>query len=74
MHKKQTEEEKIIKEAADIIMKTIREVSYRIADRYERKLTDEVMCRIQMHREESDTVRDFSNNDLIKNLDNLEKE
>lgn len=74
MAKKQTEEEKIIKEAADIIMKTIREVSYRIADRYERKLTDEVMCRLQMHRETSDAVRDFSKNDLIKNLDNLAKE
>lgn len=74
MAKKKSYEEKVIAEAADIIMKTIREASYRIANRYERKLTDEVMCRIQMHREESDTVRDFSNNDLIKNLDNLEKE
>ena len=74
MAKKKSYEEKVIAEAADIIMKTICEASYRIANRYERKITDEVMCRIQMRREASDAVRGFSNNDLIKNLDNLAKE
>lgn len=74
MAKKQTEEEKIIADAANIIMKTIRDASFRIANRYERKLMDEVIYRIQMHREASDDVRDFSDNELIRNLDNLTKE
>ena len=74
MAKKQTEEEKIIEEAADTIMRTIRTAANRIADKYERKLMSEVVTRIQAQAEVQDAISDFSGKLINDKLNDLSKE
>lgn len=74
MAKKQTEEEKIISEAADTIMRTIRTAANRIADKYERKLMSEVVTRIQEQAKVQDAVSDFSGKLINDRLNKLSKE
>lgn len=73
MAKKPTEEEKIIKEAADIIMQTIHIASVRIADKYERQLMTEVVARIQTQLEANDEVNKYTGNVINDKLNDLSK-
>lgn len=74
MAKKQTEEEKIISEAANLIMQTIHIASVRIADKYERQLMTEVVNRIQTQMEANDEVNSYTGNVLNDKLNKLSKE
>ena len=71
MAKKQSYEEKVIAEAASIIMQTIHIASVRIADKYERQLMNEVVSRIQAQSEAQDAVNDYTGNVLNDKLNNL---
>lgn len=73
MAKKQTPEENIIEEAADIIMRTIHIAAVRIADKYERMLMEEVVTRIQAQMEANDEVKKFTGDFINKQLNNLSK-
>jgi hypothetical protein len=73
MAKKLTEEEKIISDAAKLIMHTIRVVSVRLADRYERKLMTELMACMQAKLEANEEVDKFNNNYIVDQLDKLSK-
>lgn len=70
---KQTEEEKIISNAADIIMHTIHVASVRIAEKYERQLMTEVVTRIQTQLDANEEVRKFTDDHIIKKLNDLAK-
>ena len=59
MAKKQTYEEQVIKEAADIIMQTIHIAANRIAEKYEQQLMDEVVNRIQAQAEVQDAALSY---------------
>lgn len=74
MAKKQTPEENIIAEAADIIMQTIHIAAVRIADKYERMLMAEVVTRIQAQMEANDEVNKFTGDFINKQLNNLSKD
>ena len=74
MAKKQTEEEKVIAEAADLIMQTIHIASVRIADRYERQLMAEVVNRIQTQMEANDDVNKYTGKVINDRLNKLSKE
>ena len=74
MAKKQTEEEKIISQAADIIMQTIHIAANRIAEKYERQLMNEVVTRIQAQSEAKEKVREYTGNVINDKLNNLSKE
>ena len=74
MGKKQTYEEKVIADAAQIIMQTIHVASFRIADKYERMLMDEVVTRIQTQLEAKEQANKFTRNFLNDKIDNLSKE
>lgn len=74
MPKKQTYEEKVIADAAQIIMQTIHVASFRIADKYERMLMDEVVTRIQTQLEAKEQANKFTRNFLNDKIDNLSKE
>ena len=71
MAKKLTEEEKIISEAANLIMQTIHIASVRIADKYERQLMTEVVNRIQTQMEANDEVNGYTGKVLNDKLNNL---
>ena len=71
MAKKQTYEEKVIKEAADIIMQTIHIAANRIAEKYEQQLMDEVVNRIQAQTEARDAVNDYTGKVLNDELNKL---
>lgn len=71
MAKKQTEEEKIISEAANLIMQTIHIASVRIADKYERQLMLEVVAQIQTQMEANKEVNNYTGNVLNKKLNKL---
>lgn len=74
MAKKLNDEEKIISQAADIIMQTIHIAANRIADKYERQLMNEVVSRIQAQSEAQDAVNDYTGNVINDKLNNLSKE
>ena len=74
MPKKQTYEEKVIAEAADIIMQTIHIAANRIADKYERMLMDEVVNRIHAQSEAQDAVNDYTGKVINDKLNKLSKE
>lgn len=74
MTKKPTYEEKVIADAADIIMQAIHIASVRIADKYERQLMTEIVTRIQAQLEANDEVNNFTGNFLNDKLNNLSKE
>lgn len=69
--KKPTYEERVIAEAADIIMQAIHIASVRIADRYERQLMTEVVTRIQTQLEANDEVNSYTGKVLNDKLNNL---
>lgn len=71
MAKKQTYEEKVIADAAKIIMHTIHVASVRIADKYERQLMTEVVTIIQTQLEANEEANKFTDNYIIKQLDKL---
>lgn len=71
MAKKQTYEEKVIADAAKIIMHTIHVASVRIADKYERQLMTEVVTIIQTQLEANEESNKFTDNYIIKQLDKL---
>ena len=71
MAKKQTEEEKVIADAADIIIQTIHIAAVRIADKYERQLMLEVVARIQTQMEANDEVNNYTGNVLNDKLNKL---
>jgi hypothetical protein len=71
MAKKQTYEEKVIADAAKIIMHTIHVASVRIADKYERQLMTEVVTRIQTQMEANEEASKFTGDYIIKQLDKL---
>lgn len=71
MAKKQTYEEKVIADAAKIIMHTIHVASVRIADKYERQLMTEVVTIIQTKLEANEEANKFTDNYIIKQLDKL---
>lgn len=73
MPKKQTYEEKVIADAAKIIMHTIHVASVRIADKYERKLMAEVMERIQIQMEASEEAKKSAGSYINDKLNNLSK-
>lgn len=73
MAKKKTEEEKIISQAADIIMQTIHLAAVRIADKYERQLMTEVMERIQIQMEASEEAKKSAGSYINDKLNNLSK-
>lgn len=69
--KKPTYEEKVIAEAADIIMQTIHIAANRIADKYERQLMNEVVSRIQAQSEAQDAVNDYTGKLINDRLNKL---
>lgn len=71
MARKRTFEEEVVCKAADIIMKTIRIASNRIADRYESMLMDEVVKRIRDKEAARDSVTAMSGDILTNEIDNL---
>ena len=71
MPKKQTYEEKVIADAAKIIMHTIHVASVRIADKYERQLMTEVVTLIQTQMEANEEASKFTGDYIIKQLDKL---
>lgn len=71
MHKKPTYEERVIAEAADIIMQTIHIAANRIADKYEQQLMTEVVTRIQTQLETNDEVNSYTGKVLNDKLNNL---
>lgn len=71
MAKKPTEEEKIITEAANIIMQTIHIAAVRIADKYERQLMTEVVSRIQTQMEANDEVSEYTGTVINDKLNEL---
>lgn len=71
MARKRTFEEEVVGKAADIIMKTIRIASNRIADRYESMLMDEVVKRIRDKEAARDSVTAMSGDILTNEIDNL---
>lgn len=73
MPKKQTYEEKVIADAAKIIMHTIHVASVRIADKYERQLMTEVVTLIQTQMEANEEANKFTDDYIIKQLDKLSK-
>lgn len=74
MPKKPTYEEKVIAEAANLIMQTIHIAANRIADKYERQLMKEVVNRIQTQMEANDEVNSYTGNVLNDKLNKLSKE
>lgn len=73
MPKKPTYEEKVIAEAADIIMQTIHIASVRIADKYERQLMTEVVNRIQTQIEANEEVNKYTGEMINNKLNDLSK-
>ena len=71
MAKKPTDEEKIISQAADIIMQTIHIASVRIADKYERQLMTEVVTRIQTQLEANEDVNKYTGKVINDKLNKL---
>ena len=71
MPKKQTYEEKVIADAAKIIMHTIHVASVRIADKYERQIMTEVVTRIQTQLEANEEASKHCNNYIVKQLEKL---
>ena len=74
MAKKPTYEEKVIADAADIIMQTIRTAAFRIANKYERQLMNEVVNRIQAQMEAQEEVNNYTGNVINDKLNNLSKD
>lgn len=74
MAKKQTEEEKIIEEAVNTIMHAIHVAAIRIADKYERKLMNEVMESIQIQMEAHEEAKKFAGSYINDKLNDLSKE
>lgn len=74
MAKKPTNEEKLLADAAKLIMHIIRVVSVRLADRYERKLMTELVELIQTKIEDGEDLNKFSDNYIIEQLNKLSKE
>lgn len=73
MAKKQTYEEQIIEKAAQIIMHTIHVAAVRIADKYERRLMQEVMARMQAQLDANEEVNNFTGNYINDKLNDLSK-
>ena len=73
MAKKQTEEEKIIAEAANTIMQIIHVAAVRIADKYERKLMTELVTRIQTQLEANEEAKKFTGNYINAKINDLSK-
>lgn len=73
MAKKPTYEEKVIAQAADIIMQTIHIAANRIANKYERQLMNEVVNRIQNQFDANEEVSNFSGNVINDKLNDLSK-
>ena len=71
MPKKQTYEEKVIADAAKIIMHTIHVASVRIADKYERQLMTEVVTLIQTQMEANEEASKHTNDYIFKQLEKL---
>lgn len=71
MAKKQTEEEKLLADAAKLIMLTIYIVSVRLADNYERKLITELIDRLQTKFEANEEASKHTDNYIIKQLEKL---
>jgi hypothetical protein len=71
MAKKQNEEESIISDAAELIIQTIHIAATRIAEKYERRLMDEVVSRIQSMQEAQDTVNEQTGDYINKKLKQL---
>lgn len=71
MAKKQSYEEKVIADAAKIIMHTIHVAAVRIADKYERQLMTEVVNRIQTQMEANDEVNNYTGKVLNDKLNKL---
>jgi hypothetical protein len=69
--KKNTEEEKIIEEATNVIMHAIHVAAARIADKYERQLMTEVVSRIQIQMEANDDVKKAAENYINNKLNSL---
>ena len=74
MDKKKTTEDQIIEEAVNTIMHTIHVAAIRIADKYERKLMNEVMESIQIQIEANEEAKKFSGNYINDKLNDLSKE
>ena len=73
MAKKQTYEEQVIADAAKIIMQTIHTAAFRIADKYERLLMNEVMTRIQAQIEANEQVHKSTGGYINDKLNDLSK-
>lgn len=71
MAKKQTEEEKIISDAAELILQTIHIAATRIAEKYERQLMEEVVTRIQSMQDAQNTVNVQTGDYINKKLNEL---
>lgn len=71
MSKKQTEEEKLLEDAAKLIMKTIHVVSVRLANRYERKLMTELVGLMQTQLSISEDVSKSTDAYIIKKLNEI---
>ena len=71
MAKKQTYEEKVIADAAQIIMQTIHIAANHRAEKYERQLMNEVVTRIQAQFEAKEKVREYTGHVINDKLNNL---
>ena len=71
MAKKQTEEEKLLADAAKLIMHIIRVVSVRLADNYERKLITELIDSLQTKLEANEEASEYTNDYIVKQLEKL---
>lgn len=71
MAKKKTTEDQIIEEAVKTIMHTIHVAAIRIADKYERKLMNEVMESIQIQMEANEAAKEFAGNYINDKLNQL---
>lgn len=73
MAKKQTYEEKVIEDAAKIIMHTIHVAAVRIADKYEQRLMHEVMAQMQARMDANEEVNHFTGNYINDKLNDMSK-
>lgn len=71
MAKKKTEEEKLLADSAELIMRIIHVVSVRLAGRYERKLMTELVGLMQTQLSISEDVSKSTDDYIIKKLNEI---
>jgi hypothetical protein len=71
MKKKLTEEEAIVKQAAELISRLVRVAAVRIANKYEKAIRTAVVEKWQLEDEVKPEVQKYTDNDIINTLNEL---